>query len=323
MKNAENLPLVTVAISAYNHEDFIKECIESIWEQDYPNIEILVIDDNSKDNTYQILKELEKKSPYKMEVFRNEENKGISKNLNRLIKIAKGEFISFMSSDDKYYGKKVFSSCIEIFLENPEVQVIYNEGYTWDGKNFLKKAQGSLEISYIKNHQYEKLLEHMLSNVPHLLIQGSFFRKKFLEEIGGFDETLRADDWVLNIRVFKAIISNISNKNYKALYNENIGFLYRQHESNTIRNRDYLLKLVEEVIDSYVSENKRNCLKGRVYWRYGLYNIKTKKLKKGIIYLIKTMSICPTEGFKETYKKIKERFFSQLENKFGNDEKFS
>jgi len=293
---------VSVLISSYNHENYIRECIESIWEQNYPNIEILIIDDNSKDRTYEILKELKKQSPYPMEVFRNKKNKGISKNLNFLAKKAKGSFISFMSSDDRYFGKDAIGSNLEILLKNTNCKAVYSECLTWDGKNYFEKYQGKYEKEAIKEKKYKELLDYMLTNVPTLLIQSMVIRKEFFEEIGGFDEDVRADDWILNIKILQNIIKN----KYKICFNNNVTFLYRQHESNSIRKRDYLLALIEEVINKYTPYEKRNYFLGKIYWGHGLFLIKNIKTIKGIKYLLKSQIINPSlDNFIHTIKKFK------------------
>ena len=280
MKN----PLISVLISSYNHENFIEDCIKSIWKQNYQNIEILVIDDNSSDKTYEILKELKKISPYPMYISKNKENQGISTNLNKLINKAKGNIISFMSSDDSFCNFNIFNKIPLIFEENNKIKVIYTEGLLWDGNNTFGKAQGKLESKLIKEKNYNKLYHYMITNVPLLLIQGSFMKKEFLIEIGGFDEELIADDWVLNIKILKKLLE----KNYDIIFLDEITFLYRQHENNSIKKRDYLLKLILEVIEKYTPEIEKRTFLANIYWGHGSFLLKHGKIKEGFKYLLKS-----------------------------------
>ncbi|NPA51291.1 MAG: glycosyltransferase, partial [Aquificae bacterium] len=245
----------------------------------------------------------ERISPVKMKVFKNSENLGISKNLNRLISLAKGNIISFMASDDRYYGKKTFSENLDKLAKNPKIQAIYTEGYIWNGKDFLGKAQGRKEVSYIKARKYKELLDYMLSNVPHLLIQGGFFRKSLLDSIKGFDENLKADDWVLNIKIIKYILNN----NLEIIYNEEICFLYRKHESNTTKDLDKIYNLIQEVIISYTPFNKKKCLLARLNWRHGKRLLKFRKSFSGFKYMFSGLVSCPTYIFADILEYIQKK----------------
>ena len=64
-----NNPLISVCCVSYNHEKFITKCLESIWNQDYKNIEIIVVDDGSSDNSVNILENLKSKSPFPMTIL--------------------------------------------------------------------------------------------------------------------------------------------------------------------------------------------------------------------------------------------------------------
>jgi len=93
-------PLVSVIISVYNHELYIKEMIESIVNQTYgfENIQLIVIDDCSGDNSAKVVQE--QKSMYEFFFFQNKENKGICKNINYALTLAKGEYVCITGSDD-------------------------------------------------------------------------------------------------------------------------------------------------------------------------------------------------------------------------------
>lgn len=91
-------PLVSVVIPIYNSEKFIKECVDSVLSQTYKNIEIVLINDGSKDNSLQICTELTKSN--KNIVLFNQENKGVSAARNNGIKNSKGDFLFFLDSDD-------------------------------------------------------------------------------------------------------------------------------------------------------------------------------------------------------------------------------
>ena len=98
----DNNPLVSVLMPAYNHEKYIQDTIKSIINQTYQNIELIVIDDGSKDSTWQKINELkaECESRFSRVHFETKANEGTCKTLNQLISLAQGEFVYLIASDD-------------------------------------------------------------------------------------------------------------------------------------------------------------------------------------------------------------------------------
>jgi len=92
-------PLVSVILPCFNAEKYIDEAVNSILEQSYKNIELILVDDGSSDNTYQKLIEYSK-TDERINVFKNDKNKGLIFTLNKAIDLANGEFIARMDADD-------------------------------------------------------------------------------------------------------------------------------------------------------------------------------------------------------------------------------
>ena len=90
---------VSVVVPAYNMENYIHQCMNSLLKQTLEEIEFLIVDDGSKDNTLEILKEYEAKYPEKVRVF-HKENGGQSSARNLALQHAKGEYLGFVDSDD-------------------------------------------------------------------------------------------------------------------------------------------------------------------------------------------------------------------------------
>lgn len=90
---------ISIVMSTYNGEKYLKQSIESILSQTFRDFEFLIIDDGSTDNSWQILQDYAKKDS-RVKVFRNEQNLGLTKSLNRGLSRAKGEYIARMDDDD-------------------------------------------------------------------------------------------------------------------------------------------------------------------------------------------------------------------------------
>lgn len=92
-------PLVSIIMSVYNEEERVKNCINSILNQDYKNFEFLIVDDFSEDNTLEVLNKFSREDS-RIKIFKNKSNLGLTKNLNFLIKKSSGDFVARQDADD-------------------------------------------------------------------------------------------------------------------------------------------------------------------------------------------------------------------------------
>jgi len=211
---SESFPLVSVIIPSYNHEKYIEEAIRSVWEQTYQNIELIVLDDGSKDHSPDIIKNLEKISPIPMKVI-IKKNDGLCITLNQGLALAKGEYVSFLASDDKFLPQKI-KLLIQYYVDNEDpLGIVYGDGYLIDndGNRYRKLSENK---KFRSGHIYEDLLLFKFM-IPYVT---TLYRTSVLREVGGFDETLVFEDWDLFL--------NISRK-YSCLYVDEVVGEYRQH----------------------------------------------------------------------------------------------
>lgn len=112
-------PLVTFIVVAYNQESYIKEAIEGAFSQTYTNLEILLSDDNSSDSTYEIMKKMaaEYSGNHKIVLNKNDPNLGIGGHINRVMEIAKGEFIVVNAGDDISLPERT-SELVNVWLKS-------------------------------------------------------------------------------------------------------------------------------------------------------------------------------------------------------------
>ncbi len=99
-------PLISILVPVHNAASHLEECLRSIKKQTYRNIEIVVIDDNSTDNSYSILRKL-KKTEKRLRIYKNVKRYGIAVTMNRLLEKAKGTHIAFASTDDIFTKNKI------------------------------------------------------------------------------------------------------------------------------------------------------------------------------------------------------------------------
>lgn len=118
-----NKPLVSVIVPVYNSERFVEECIKSLTCQDYDNLEILISDDCSTDNTCEIISKFEEDE--KVKIFYQEKNLGITDNCNFLIGASKGKYICFFAGDDIMLPRKI-SKQVNFMEENNDCSFSYH-----------------------------------------------------------------------------------------------------------------------------------------------------------------------------------------------------
>lgn len=117
MMNQKSNPLISVLIPTYNSELYIKSTLESILNQTYKNLETIVIDDASTDNTVEILKNYKDE---RIKLYVNNNNLGISGNMNKGIKLSHGKYLAIMDADDWSYPYRIEEQ-VKIMEENPKV----------------------------------------------------------------------------------------------------------------------------------------------------------------------------------------------------------
>ena len=117
--------LVSVVIPAYNQEHFIAEAIRSVLDQSYSNLQIIVADDHSSDNTLSIAQDLAKKDS-RIECLSTNVNLGISKNFNRAFDACKGEYVAFLGGDDIMLPGKIEKQVL-FLQQNPDYVLVHHD----------------------------------------------------------------------------------------------------------------------------------------------------------------------------------------------------
>lgn len=236
--------LVSVPILTYNSSQFIEETLESIFHQTYENIQLIVSDDCSKDNTVAIVEEWCNQPRVKerfadIKIITVPKNTGIPANYNRCIKASDAEWIKAISGDDALMPNCIADN-LDFVTNNKEVKVLYsyNRVYqdTFTAQNFIGLNPKISPLNIINDEitareQYELLLiGDRIAFTP-----SRFLSKEAIIVSGIPDESLYSEDYQLKL--------NFTKKGYKLFFMEKETVLYRQHDlasSNMIK--EYVLK---------------------------------------------------------------------------------
>lgn len=193
----QNSPLVSVIALCYNHENFVEECLQSVVNQTYGDIELIIVDDFSRDNSREKILNFCLTNPFSQIVF-NEKNLGNCRAFNRGLKIAKGKYIIDLSTDDVLKPNRIKEQ-VEKFEESEKIGVVTSDAeYIDENSNWLGNF-------YQKNKLIKpgKMYELLLKS-SFILPASMMIRKSILDELGGYDENLSYEDfdfWIRSARI--------------------------------------------------------------------------------------------------------------------------
>lgn len=176
---------VSIVTPSYNQAKFIKRTIDSVLSQDYPNIEYIVMDGGSTDDTVKILK------TYKDKFFwKSEKDSGQSEAINKGLKMAKGDIVAFINSDDTYEHGAI-SKVVEFFEDNPKAKWVYGKCRIVDENDKeTRKFITFYKNLLLKNYSYSKILSENFISQP-----ATFWRRDLHDKFGYFDEN---DHWCMD-----------------------------------------------------------------------------------------------------------------------------
>lgn len=235
--NNKELPLVSIVVITYNSSKYVLETLESIKAQTYQNIELIISDDCSTDNTFEICKEwlLINKSRFKKaELVTTSRNGGIAANVNNAIKYCKGTWIKNIAGDDI-----LFNTCIDDYIlfikQNPHAQFItakmksYKNEFLSD--NLLPSTYRNDELNFYTLNAKEQL-HYIILNENIIPAPAVLINRELLYKIGLYDERYFIEDFPTWIKILK------TGEKCFYLNKETIG--YRVCESSTHPSKSFI-----------------------------------------------------------------------------------
>ncbi|WP_416864939.1 MAG: glycosyltransferase family 2 protein [Imperialibacter sp.] len=191
---------VSVICLCYNQAPYLQEALESVWNQTYPDIQVIVVDDASTDNSGEVIKSLLKGKP-DIPFIENIENQGNCSSFNSAMKLAAGDYIIDFSLDDVMHPDRVAAQVSFFETLDESFGVIYhNAEYINENGNFLKH-HFSASFSQPEADIYKRLISTYFIAPPTMM-----FRKQVIDGLGGYDAQLSYEDfdfWVRSARKYK------------------------------------------------------------------------------------------------------------------------
>jgi glycosyltransferase involved in cell wall biosynthesis len=281
-------PLVSVLMTAYNRENYIGEAIESVLNSTYPNLELIIVDDVSKDRTVEIARSYAAKDA-RVSVFVNEKNLGDYPNRNKAASYAKGDFIMYCDSDDSLKQDGIHN-CVTAMALHPEVPF---------AMYWAQPAASPFVLS-----SAEALHQHFFKS-PFLIMGpgGTIIKRSFFEEIKGYPVKYGpANDMYFNLKcpaLAPILMLPFEFVNYRRhdgqeLNNNNYSYLYNNYIYLNDALKELPMNLLPSEADWIGRKNKR-----RFFVNLLRFGLKTRDPKK-----IKDLLVRTRFGYRDIFKAI-------------------
>jgi len=258
-------PLVSIIVISYNHEDYLEQAIKSVYQQTYKNVELIVTDDCSKDNSDKVIKAIQE--TYKFRYIPNATNIGLNNTLINALNVAQGEFISIFSADDYIVENKIERQ-LGVLLEKQ------GDGICSNGYQFNCNTTKPLTIDPVfLSSDRSKILNYLYQydwNAP--LVQSGLFKRDIFLSLLWIRKEYKSDDWAFMINAYQQ---------FNILYLDEYLFYYRIHDNNTHKNYWYTLPMRVEIACKLVPENYRLKTLSNLFFLQGQSAAVDKKLSEG------------------------------------------
>ena len=273
---------------SYNHSKFIEEAIQSVLNQTFDDFELIIIDDSSSDNSQEIIQKFAENDSRIKPIF-HKKNKGIARTLNDGLRASRGEFVSFIASDDVWVPNKLEVQ-LEILTRNEDL-VVWSEGEIIDG-NGNPVGQTFTEMHNAINRKKSGWILEELLKGNFIFGSSMILKRKNLGEIR-FDENLK----YLNDYKFVVDLA----RKYEYHFIKNPLAKYRIHGRNTILSdkKGWLLDTVrvnEYFLEQYGNRISRK-LRATLYYKIASAYIQLGNKKTAKQYLYKIFSTRPTSPY--------------------------
>ncbi len=224
------MPKVSIILATRNNCLYIMEAVESVLKQSYSNWELIVIDDQSTDNTSEVL-QIYTESDKRIKYIKNAKRKGLVKSLNKGIKLSTGQYIGRIDGDDIWLNTDKLTKQIDFITKNPKAILVGTWGYKIDERG--------TKVSSLKYPTKDSDIKKYILFENCFIHSSVIFKKKIIVEMGSYDDVFtHAEDYALWLKVSKkGQIGNIPE--YMVGYRINhhgVGYTnYNQQVRNTIK----------------------------------------------------------------------------------------
>lgn len=246
----ENSPLVTIGVAVYNGANYIIQTLESINTQTYSNIELVIVDDGSSDNSYNLCAEWMKTCRFPSSLSKNISNLGLPKTRNIILNKTEGKYLNLFDQDDIMLPQKIEDDVYIFETQSNKTALIYSKVKLIDENGELLDQEYFDRIKFKGQHvkdMFTELIDLNFISAPTVMVRADIIKGK------GYDESLQFDDWDMWLRL--SIEYEFHFANYSNVY-------YRIHNNSMMANKNYRQTIIRNnanirMFEKYLGINKR------------------------------------------------------------------
>lgn len=194
LNDSESYPLVSVIVVSMNHEKYIAKCMNSIIDQDYDNMEIIYLDNNSSDDTYKIALSIIGNHSKLVHHVKQKVSVGICRNINEMLLIAQGEYVVFISADDFMLRDRIKKHVQVLNTIGVEYGVVFSDALIVD-ENGNYASQTFIERLKRNEKEFTKDIYAALLQGNFIPAMSAMVRTELIRSVGYYDESLIYEDY--------------------------------------------------------------------------------------------------------------------------------
>lgn len=250
MSSELHQPLVSMLIPSFNHGLYVQASIESIIAQDYGNIELIIIDDGSTDDSVQRIESMVPAcmGRFARFEFRSRPNKGLTATINEALEWSSGKYFAALASDDLLLANKTSSLLAHIEAEEDIAGV-------FSGCEFIDQT-GSI-VGRLSPKPVYYTFDDVLTRKHVIVAPSQLLRLDQIKEVGGYPVGLYIEDWYMWLA--------LTNDGHKLRVIPDLLVQYRQHESNISKNASKMLESRERILGCFKNHRLYGQAMSKIY----------------------------------------------------------
>jgi glycosyltransferase involved in cell wall biosynthesis len=260
------MSLVSVVLPAYNHSRYVGDALASVYRQSHPDLELIIVDDNSSDGTFDLADTLTKTGEYKARFKRivckrNTTNLGAHNSINLGVSLARGKWIALLNSDDTYYPERIsrlleFASREKAKFVFSGIKFLYQSDIPWSDRVLIKQiTEAQRNVS-----RYPSIRQALFHFNFCATTGNMFFRNEVFHTLGGFSELRYCHDWDFIMRAVELFPMAFLQE---PLYN------YRLHGTNSFKNLADIGRRESELVARGVKNRSMSSYQSELSWKFG------------------------------------------------------
>jgi glycosyltransferase involved in cell wall biosynthesis len=285
---ASTRTLLSIVVCAYRHADYVGECLATIDTFAAPDVELIVIDDGSPDDTLRVCRDHVFDPQLPLRVY-TKKNAGLIDSLRRGLALARGEHVAFIGSDDAYVSAGMAELMSRLRAGTWRGDATLCQGVRFGDVEEVLYDQGFLELFELPPEAlYRRCATYLIRG---MYLQTAIFRTAFLRGLDPWGRNFALDDWPTFVLVFGAGAEGRASVRYEP----GLSLLrYRIHGGGAHKNLTQMIRTTEQIARELVPPKWRRLALANVRIQFGLTYLYQRNIRAGLAMCGRGLMTCPT-----------------------------